>query len=271
MSWTNADSEKLLKNPAIISWKKYGTGDAFVDVLGVDSLKYDVKRTGYEFSFDDVGVVQKGVADETVELSASIAKVLDFDAVDALTGSLMTKSTVAGTIVEDQSQVVAAGNWAYDKVIVMEYQNADLSEISISSVVAGTNGALVEDTDYFKVLLDGVGWGIYVIESATVLTENQSITIVYDYTPAASTVHYSGGLTTITPLVVKITLLDDDSNTYVYEFFKCFADGNFGHGFGSEKKMETIMLNLKLTAEKDTNLDAGKQLFKRTLTPALSS
>ncbi len=111
-------------------------------------------------------------------------------------------------------QVVASGAWKYDTFIPFDKQNADGTCPNIDSVVAGTNGSLVLNTDYFKTKDPATGkWGITARDSSTITTESQSLTIQYDYTPSAKATLSGGTSQTATPRYVKIVgPSEDDAN-----------------------------------------------------------
>jgi len=94
--------------------------------------------------------------------------------------------SVAGTLVTGATQVIASG-FTYNKFYPITHQNGDGSVLSITTVVGATNGALVANTDYVLVNQGGV-YGITILDSATVTTTSQIITITYSYTPSASSI-----------------------------------------------------------------------------------
>lgn len=101
----------------------------------------------------------------------------------------LDRLSVAGSLVTGATQVIASG-FTYNKFYPIANQNGDGSAISITSVVASTNWALTSepdaDADYVKT---NVGWvyGIIILNSTTVTTTSQTITITYDYTPSSYT------------------------------------------------------------------------------------
>jgi len=137
----------------------------------------------------------------------------DVDNLELMFKGLVTKSSVAGSPVSNHSQVVASGAWAYNDIIFFEHQDGDGTAPNIDSVTAGTNGALTLNTDYIVVQHDDGRWGIMVIDSSTVTTLSQTITIQFDYTPAAS-VRLTGGTSqTATNRFVRIVgPSEDDEN-----------------------------------------------------------
>jgi len=75
-----------------------------------------------------------------------------------------------------------------------------------SSATIAIDGELELDTDYFVMKdQDGI-WGIYIIDSATITTESQIITLLTDYTPAASkTLKMGTKSAELTPKIVEFS------------------------------------------------------------------
>jgi hypothetical protein len=129
----------------------------------------------------------------------------DMAKVESLFKGIVTLSQTAGTLVEGAEQVVASGAWNYNVFIPFTYQNGAGTQPTINSVTLGTNGAIVANTDYFVTKDPATGkWGITIIDSTTVTTENQSVTIDTDYTPAAAQVLTGGTSRAATNRYLKI-------------------------------------------------------------------
>jgi hypothetical protein len=106
---------------------------------------------------------------------------LDLEMLFKLRGEIDSYSTVTGTEVPGAVQVVYAGGWGYNDFIQIEHQMGDKTSPTVNSVTGSTDGALVAETDYFVGQDDDGDWGIFIIDSVTVTTEAQNITINYDY------------------------------------------------------------------------------------------
>lgn len=266
-SFSAADLNLLLDQPGIMSYRDYGSSGAWTEFLGVNGAKYLLDHDDNEVSFDDVGTVKQSVSNERGTINISAGKVLDMDKHVDLTGALFTRVSIAGTPVAGATQDILSGNWAYDQFILIENQNGDGSEITVNSVTLSTDGALVEDTDFF-VMKTSQGWGIYIIDSATVTTESQDIEIDYDYTPSASVDYKWGGIATITPIEIKFETETPDGKAVVITFYKVFPSGKFGHGFGSENSPEPVLTDLEFVAKKDTSRSEGDQVMKINIAAA---
>ena len=206
-----ADQSALL-----IEYGNIEVGDdagSLIDLGAVRNVKFTGRQERIKVDSDNKGTIINKVR---------ITGVVDFDwlepghmpNLEQLFKGLVTRTTQAGSLVTGASQVVASGKWLYDKFIELQNQNNDLSKPTITSVTLGTNGVIVVNTDYFIVKDAGTGrWGIVIRDSATVTTEAQSATIVYNYTPATAQVLSGGSSKTATPRFVKITgPSENDSN-----------------------------------------------------------
>jgi len=265
--FTTADERNLLSQPGYFYFRDYGSTGAWTKAVFMNGSTYQENTETAEIAFEDVGTVRDEVSNETVDISISAGQVLDLELVSKLTGGLFTYSTVAGTPVAGHDFVASSGAWSFDKTILLDKQNGDGSKPTINTVTGSVDGALVEDTDYFVTKLDGAGWAVVILDTVTVTTEAQDITVNFDYTPSAKSIIKRGGIKIITPIELAFQTIGssqvDGSDEYVtFYFHKVFSNGNHGHGFSPENSAEPITMELGFTAKKDTNKESGNQLMQ---------
>ena len=267
-TYTDADRYNLLSQPGIWSYRNYGSAGAWTEAVLANGASWNITPEIVPIEFDDAGTVQEEVADETVDISVSMGQVLNMDAVEALGGGLWTKSTVAAAPVVGAGQVKASGSWAYSTPwLLINDANGYVVNNSgvtptITSITGSTDGAIVEDTDFFLTWLEGSGWAIVIIDSATVTTLDQSMTVVMTYTPFASTTLKRGGIKVVTPIEMKFSTLDPNNLTVDYIFYKVFSQGTFGHGFSPENDAQPILSDMTFSAKKDTSRASTDQLMR---------
>lgn len=123
---------------------------------------------------------------EEVTIALAVQE-LGATALNVLMKGITQIENIAGTPVAGATHALTAGNWGYNDPILVENQNGDLTQLTINTVTGSTDGLLVADTDYF-IGVDQTGATIItVVDSVTVTTESQTMTIDYDYTPNATT------------------------------------------------------------------------------------
>ncbi len=187
---------------------------------------------------------------------------IDMQNLALLRGGIDSVETVAADPVNDHAYAVPAGNWKYDKLIVLDQQNGNGAKIIPTSVEAGTDGPLVSGTDYF-LAQDAAGrWGVVIMDSETVETENQTITITYDYTPAAAIKLSTGGKFVISPNVVRLTNTDEDGKKFQVTVFKAYDAEGVTLEFLPDDNGDFMATPVSLEGECDEARDAGKQLFE---------
>jgi hypothetical protein len=179
-----------------------------------------------------------------------------------LRGGIDQYQTVAAAKVSGVVQTVASGDWAYNKFIKIGNQNGDGSAITVNSVAAGTDGALVANTDYYVGQNDEGQYGIYIIDSAKVTTVNQSLTINYDYTPAASKTLTTGGLTEINPNVVRLTNTNAEGKKFEVTIFKASNTTGINLKLPSDDADDVWATPVTLEGVCDAARLAGAQLLK---------
>lgn len=260
-TFNETDELQLLAQPGFFYVRKKDT-DPWQKIVFQNGSTYSVNTDTSSIAFDDVGDVRDEVSDETVEISTSSGQVLNLDYIELITGGLYTKTVIDGDPVTGEKQTISA-EWDYDRAYLFENQNGDGSEPTVNSVTLDpedTAVTLVEDTDYFVFKLPEVGWAISFLD--TVDTDNSlDVEIDYDYTPAEKTKLTRGGKKTIDSIQLAFQTLDANDEYVTYYFYKVYTDGNIGHGFSPENSAEPVTMDLSFTARKDTNREAGDQLY----------
>jgi hypothetical protein len=210
-------------------------------------------------------IVTQSVKNQTLSIAPSALWSQDLAIYEKFGGGLYNRTAVAGTKVEDFEQTVAVG-WKYNKFIKITNQNANGSAIVINSVTGATNGALVAETDYFLSQNDKGEYGIIIIDSATVTTENQVVVIDYDYTPAASS-YITAGTSSIELNSFQIrmrhytdlALTTYDLEVYIYS---ASMDSGLQLNFKGQNEDGLFESTVAFTGELDETRASGDQLFK---------
>jgi hypothetical protein len=188
---------------------------------------------------------------------------LDLEMLFKLRGEIDSYSTVAGTEVPGAVQVIYAGSWGYNDFIQIENQMGDKTQPTINSVTGSTDGALVAETDYFVGQDDDGDWGIFIIDSVTVTTENQNITINYDYTPSAAKKLEAGGSgKEMTSKIVRLTNTDENGKVLRLTLWKVYYNANFNITFQPDEGEDPAANPFTLLGVPDTSKAAGKQVYE---------
>lgn len=206
------------------------------------------------------------VKDQTVALAPSALWSQDLEVFQKLGGGLYTRTAVAGSIVNNATQAVASGAWAYNKFIKITNQNYNGGAITVDSVTGATDGLLVADTDYYVGQNDKGEYGVFIIDSATVTTLSQIMTIQYDYTPAASSYITAGTSTlSLTSFQVRmrhytdVALTTYDQEVYIYS---ASTDAGIQFNFKGQNEEGLFETTMAFTGALDESRTAGDQLFK---------
>lgn len=235
---------------------------ALVDLGAVSNVRFNETFETVDVIADSVGLIRVNKRNVRCRLTFDLVEI-NLANLETLRGDSDAYGTVAGTLVSNYPYVVPSGSWNYDKFIELDHQNADGSKPTIDSVVGSVNGALVLNTDYYVVKNEAGAWGIVVIDSATVTTEAQSITITYDYTPAASRYLSTGGdPIEIKPKVLRLTNTNaDGENLQIIVYAARNAEG-ISLELPAYESGEPWRCPIVLEGRRDTSRSQNDQLFK---------
>jgi len=164
----------------------------------LDALSYvtvwHIKEFGISHALENEEIIRAGncgvgelarLAEKTPTISFTWLDVNNRSVFDKMLG--LDKLNVAGVLVAGASQVTEANKYAFKQFIKIVNQNGNGSAITVNTVTWSVDGLLVTDIDYYVWVNEAGEYGIFVIDSATVTTMNQTFTINYDYTPNAYT------------------------------------------------------------------------------------
>jgi hypothetical protein len=172
---------------------------------------------------------------------------------------LGTVTTVTTAPVSGQTLNVASGAWDFSTFIPV----TDQPSASIASVVGSTNPSLAAGTDYHVITDDEGVTGIVVLDSDTVTTDAQVLTITYGYTPIASkTIKLGGKGSTPAYIAVQMTNTNAAGKKYRYRLFKVKLSSNFEHTFTSDAGGEPAGIPIVLTARPDPTLDDEENVIQ---------
>lgn len=182
--------------------------------------------------------------------------------IQKLLDGLATVVSVDGTPVTDHSQVVANGKWHFDQFIPFDQQNGNGAKITPDSVTGSVDGALVLNTDYWIVKDEDGRWGISIRDSTTVTTEAQNITIVYDYTPAASRTLKMGAASA--SIVSKIVEFSRTVSGKVYRarLWSVRNENGLTLAFPDSASDEPVSTPVSLSGRIDPSRASGEQLIE---------
>lgn len=228
---TAINENALAKFSGILEVAPSATPSTFTRVASVRDLVaiLDTAANTVEVETDDNGVVFKGYTPEG-RIEGEFLEVFDRDLLEILLGG--TTSDTAASLVAGATQTEASGAWGYDDPIVIENQNGDGSELTINSVTGGTDGLLVEGTDYFVGQDANGDTVVTIVDSATVTTESQDMVIDYDYTPNASEdITWDLDFTESETFVARITATDPSGNTRVVTLSEAAFEGQLNMSF----------------------------------------
>ena len=172
---------------------------------------------------------------------------------------LGTVTTVTGDQVSGKVLNVASGAWGYSQFIPV----TDQPNATIASVAGSTDPTLVAGTDYHVITDEKGVTGIVVLDSGTVTTTAQALTITYGYTPIASkTIKLGGKGSTPKYIAVQLTNTNAAGKIYCYRLFKVKLSSNFEHTFTADASGEPAGIPITLTARPDPTLPDDENVIQ---------
>lgn len=256
----------------------YSTSDGLRAEVSIDNgsswLDFGVLEDGATFTYDfDAPEIEKGNAadppliakNQTLTMAPSELNSWDSEVISALSNGLISLTAIAGTPVAGGTQLVASGDWSFDKGIYLTGQNASGLAPTINSVTGSIDGAGTADD--WDISEQAGGWYLVPRDGTNFTTEVQTLTIDSDYTPAAMNELTAGSSSHVLESVwVRFTHHDTTALT-TYDFrITCYRVYlNSGLAFtklGAKSGNNYDTWTASMVAKRDSGLADGSQLFK---------
>lgn len=213
---------------------------------------------------DNAGEIAIGIRNHHAAVQGNLMEI-NLENLALIRGGLDNYSEEEGTLVPDAKQVITKGTWEFGKFIKIEHQNHDLGEIDISSVKGDQTDYTTVAGDYVLVQDAAGNWGIIVNDSegggGTNTDIEHTLTIEYEYTPAAKKILASGGRLSIAPRVVRITNTNEFGKEFRITIFAAEVEGGINLELPSDEDEDPAMTEIRLEGSCDEKRTIGEQLF----------
>ena len=213
---------------------------------------------------DNAGEIAIGIRNHHAAVQGNLMEI-NLKNLALIRGGLDNYTEEEGDLVDDAMQKVAAGTWAFGKFIKIEHQNHDLGEIDISSVKGDQTDYTTVAGDYVLVQDAAGNWGIIVNDSegggGTNTDIEHTLTIEYEYTPAAIKKLASGGRLSIEPRIVRITNTNEFGKEFRITVFAAEVEGGISLDLPADEDEDPAMTEIKLEGSCDEQRAIGEQLF----------
>ena len=234
-----------------------------VDLGTMENVVFEESWTEIRRIGGNVGEISRSIVPSShVAVVTGDLVEIELENLSTVRGGIDQYTNEAGTKVTGAKQTLNAGAWEYDKLIKIEHQNGDGSEIEVSKVNGSVSGDLTEETDYIITRNDKGEWGILIFEPGVTPDEDQVITITYDYTPLASKTLTSGGAVEISPNVVRMTNLNADDKKFEITVYKAYNSQGIRINLPNYSDENTAVTPIRLEGVRDESRELKDQLFK---------
>ena len=174
-------------------------------------------------------------------------------------GGIDTLGSVAGDPV---SVTTEAHTLTGTSFVRLNNKNGAGTEVGSIVVTDSVSGACVRNTDYI-IAIDPAGYTcIARVSGSSVISDGEAVNVAYSYTPYASATLSSGGKTTISPRVVRLTNLNALGKKFEITVYKATPTGGIELKLPGDDSADPLKTSIELQAYCDTTRTAGDQLYK---------
>jgi hypothetical protein len=233
--------------------------DSLVSLGTGDDAKFSEKLTTQALVSDNGGTLKTIIKEQTCEVSY---KMLEFDLniLQQARGAIDTYTAVPGTATAVTSEALGTG-WTVGRPIKLANKNGANTVVTSITVKAG-GATLTAGTDYNTFVGDGSTGLLGYTYIVPITTQSLVITVDYTYTPNAAVILKSGGNTSISSRVVRLTNTDENGKIFRITIYKAYNSDGLSIDFPGDDEGKMWENVVKFAGSKDASRNVGDQLFE---------
>ncbi|MDP2216740.1 MAG: hypothetical protein Q8J68_05575 [Methanolobus sp.] len=229
-----------------------------VDIGAIRNAVFKEEWEDVEVKSDNAGVVKVGIKEHVAYIEGDMMEV-DLANLNTIRGGLDTYAAVAGTPVVVTNELHALKGTEF---VRLNFRNGAGTEVASISVKDISNNDAVRNTD-FVIAVDASGFTcIARVAGSSVISDGETVKVNYTYTPNASVTLKSGGKTSISDRVVRITNTDENGKKFQITLYKGTVNEGQNIEFPADDGDDPAMPHLKMKGVLDVSRTAGDQLFE---------
>jgi hypothetical protein len=252
----------------------YGTdpitgSPTWYDLGAMTGVDFKENFTPVRVDSDNAGIVTERVKDQLATISGNMMEIA-LAKLRTMRGGLDPAVTItAAEEVADHEEVItfSTGAGADQRIPHPNFPAGVATILTIESVTSATSGGgtayAVEDD--WSIYMDSAGYTHIVRAPAGDITATGTVYVKFHYTPPASTLLTTGGNTSQTAIVLRLTSTDQNSKTLVIVVYKAYYREGLSFPFQSDDADTPNTVRATFQAELDTSRAIGDQLFRVTL------
>ena len=231
---------------------------SLVNIGAIRNAAFKEEWEDVEVKSDNAGIVKVGIKEHVAYIECDMLEV-DLENLNTIRGDLDTYSTVAGTPVSVTDETHTLEGTGFVK---LDHMNGDGTEVSSIVVTDASDNPAVQNTDYV-IAVDAEGYTcIARISDSTVISDGEGIKVDYSYTPSSAATLTSGGKTSISDRVVRITNADENDKIFRITLYKATVNEGQNIEFPADDGDDPAMPHLKMKGVLDVSRTTGDQLYE---------
>jgi len=240
---------------------KLEVGSSIATLMNIGAIRSAVFKEEWEdveVKSDNAGVVKVGIKEHVAYIEGDMMEV-DLANLNTIRGGLDTYAAVAGTPVSIENEAHTLSGTDF---VRFNHKDGDGTEVGSIVVTDASSNAAVRNTDYV-IAVDSAGYTcIARVAGSSVITDGEGVLVDYSYTPNSAVTLKSGGKTSISDRVVRITNTDENGKIFRITLYKATVNEGQNIEFPADDGDDPAMPHLKMKGVLDVTRTAGDQLFE---------
>ncbi|TGC08128.1 hypothetical protein [Methanolobus halotolerans] len=231
---------------------------SLVNIGAIRNAVFKEEWEDVEVKSDNAGIVKVGIKEHVAYIECDMMEV-NLENLNTIRGDLDAYSTVAETPVSVTSETHTLEGTDFTR---LDHRNGDGAEVSGIVVTDSSDDPAVRNIDYV-IAVDTEGYTcIARISDSIVISDGEGIKVDYSYIPISAATLTSGGKTSISNRVVRITNTNENDKTFRITIYKATVNEGQNIEFPADDGDDPAMPHLKMKGVLDVSRTAGDQLFE---------
>lgn len=231
---------------------------SLVNLGAMRGIKFSEEFDVVEIETDNTAPITVGIKNHTASVEGELVEI-NLTNLNTIRGGIDTLTNVATT-------PVAVTNEAHTLSGIigarLDHKNGAGTIVTSITVTDSDDNAAVQNTDYV-LYLDSEGYTcIARVAASTVITDGDGVKVDYTYTPNSAVMLSSGGKTTITAKVVRITNTNEDGDDFRITVYSAKNQKGIELELQGDDSDDVATVAISLKGVCDSSRTAGDQLFE---------
>ena len=232
--------------------------DSLVDLGAMRGIGFEESWSEIQVKSDNAGIIIAGIREHQVTLKGDLMEI-DIKNLALIRGGIDKLESITAT---PQTVLEEAVNLEGTRPTRLANKNGAGTSVTAVVVTNATGDTTYDEGTDYTLFTDSAGYTNISRVAAGTIASGMTVHVDYTYTPISAVKLLSGGISTFTPRVARVTNYDDQGKEFRITVFKATSANGLSISFPEADSEDPALTPIEMTGTPDTNRAIGEQLFE---------